>query len=136
MARAERVRFGGQNQPRGIPKSFLHSFSHSQSNLKVAYYINRPFAGSRHMVRNKLCWDANNAAGPPKHKNSYQSSPSLLCFESRVPLRYLRLSVIYSVPCERILQRAYYNITVCNSRSNSSDLQSPYIFGCKICAYV
>ena len=34
-------------------------------------------------------------AGLPKQKNSYQSSPTFLCFES--PLRYLRSSVIYSV---------------------------------------
>ena len=28
-------------------------------------------------------------------------------FVSEVPLRYLRPSVVYSVPCDRILQRAY-----------------------------
>ena len=27
---------------------------------------NRPFFGSGQMVRNKLCWDANNAVGLPK----------------------------------------------------------------------
>ena len=43
---------------------------------------NRPFAGSGHMVRNKLHWDANNAVGLPKQKNSYQSSPTFLCFGS------------------------------------------------------
>ena len=39
-----------------------------------------------HMVRNKLCWDANNAAGLPKQKDSYQSSPTFLCFESATAL--------------------------------------------------
>ena len=39
-------------------------------------------AGSGHMVRNKLHWDANNAVGLPKQRNSYQSSPTFLCFES------------------------------------------------------
>ena len=34
------------------------------------------------MVRNKLHWDANDAVGPPKQKNSYQSSPTFLCFGS------------------------------------------------------
>ena len=34
------------------------------------------------MVRNKLHWDANNAVGLPKQRNSYQSSPTFLCFES------------------------------------------------------
>ena len=43
---------------------------------------NRPFAGSSHMVRNKLHWDANDAVGLPKQRNSYQSSPTFLCFES------------------------------------------------------
>ena len=60
------------------------------------------------MVRNKLCWDANNAAGLPKQRTSYQSSPTFLCFESPTVLFcYLRPSVIYPVPCDRILQRAY-----------------------------
>ena len=43
---------------------------------------NRPFAGSSHMVRNKLHWDANDAVGLSKQKNSYQSSVTFLCFES------------------------------------------------------
>ena len=34
------------------------------------------------MVRNKLHWDANDAVGLSKQRNSYQSSPTLLCFES------------------------------------------------------
>ena len=34
------------------------------------------------MVRNKLHWDANNAVGLPKQRNSYQSSPTFLCFGS------------------------------------------------------
>ena len=29
---------------------------------------NRPFAGSGHMVRNKLHWDANDAVGLPKQR--------------------------------------------------------------------
>ena len=61
---------------------------------------NRPFAGSGHMVRNKLHWDANYAVGLSKQRNSYQSSPTFLCFESP--------TVIYSVPCDRIVQRAYW----------------------------
>ena len=34
------------------------------------------------MVRNKLHWDANDAVGLSKQKNSYQSSPTFLCFGS------------------------------------------------------
>ena len=66
--------------------------------------VDGPFAEPGHMVRNKLHWDANNAVGLRKQKNSYQSSrPARLSF---VPLRHLRPRVIYSVPCDRILQRA------------------------------
>ena len=35
------------------------------------------------------------------------TSLALLSFVLEVPLRHLRPSVIYSVPCDRILQRAY-----------------------------
>ena len=34
------------------------------------------------MVQNKLHWDANEAVGLSKQRNSYQSSPTFLCFES------------------------------------------------------
>ena len=47
---------------------------------------NRSFARSGHMVRNKLNWDANNAVGLPKHRNSCQSSATFLCFESSTAL--------------------------------------------------
>ena len=35
------------------------------------------------------------------------TSPAPLPFVLKVPLRHLRPIVIYSVPCDRILQRAY-----------------------------
>ena len=38
------------------------------------------------MVRNVLCWDANNGEGLPKQKNPYQSSPTFLSFESPIAL--------------------------------------------------
>ena len=38
------------------------------------------------------------------------TSPARLSFVLEVPLRHLGPSVIYSVPCDRILQRAYYNL--------------------------
>ena len=53
--------------------------------FKFCIYLllhNKPFAGSGHMVQNKLHWDANDAVGLPKQRNSYQSSPTFLCFES------------------------------------------------------
>ena len=58
-----------------------HTFS-SQGFLPPLRLNNRPFAGSGHMVRNKLHWDTNNVVGLPKQRNSYQSSPTILCFES------------------------------------------------------
>ena len=45
-------------------------------------------------------WDFQN-----KEKSGWTGKSS---FVLEVPLRYLRLSVIYSVPCDQILQRAYY----------------------------
>ena len=36
-----------------------------------------------------------------------RTSPAQLSFIVKVPLRYLRSSMIYSVPCDRIVQRAY-----------------------------
>ena len=83
----------------------------SVTNLRIRQFpsqgrrVNWPFARSGHMVRNKLHWDASYAVGLPKQRNSYQSTR--LAFVLEVPLRNLRPSVIYSVPCDRIVQRAY-----------------------------
>ena len=52
------------------------------------------------MVQNKLQWDFQN-------KES-RAGLVIVSFVLKVPLRYLRPSVIYSVPCDRILQRAYW----------------------------
>ena len=45
-------------------------------------------------------WDVQN-----KGKSGWTGKSS---FVLEVPLRHLRPSVIYSVPCDQILQRAYY----------------------------
>ena len=47
-------------------------------------------------------WDLKNQ-GP-------RTSPARLSFVLKVPLCNLRPSVIYSVPCDRIVQRAYWYI--------------------------
>ena len=61
----------------------LNAHAHDAKHvLSFATLRNRPFAGSSHMVRNKLHWDANDAVGLSKQRNSYQSSPTFLCFES------------------------------------------------------
>ena len=68
--------------------------------------FNRPFARSGHMVRNKLHWDANYAVDfQNKGKSGWTGTSS---FVLKVPLRNLRPSVIYSVLCDRIVQRAYW----------------------------
>ena len=58
------------------------------------------------MVRNKLCWDADNAVGL-KNKGTLTIQPDFPLF-LKVPLHYLQPSIIYSLPCDRILQRAYF----------------------------
>ena len=68
--------------------------------------LNRPLARSGHMVRNKLHWDASYAVGLPNKET--RTSPARLSFVFKVPLRNLRPSVIYSGPCDQIVQRAYY----------------------------
>ena len=47
--------------------------SYSQPSINIKYInkailANRPFAGSGHMVWNKLHWDANDAVGLPKQR--------------------------------------------------------------------
>ena len=63
---------------------------------------------SGHMVRNELCWDANNAVELPKQRDSYlQSRPTFLRFESHIVFFFFCASgIINSVPCDRIVQRA------------------------------
>ena len=68
-------------------------------------HSNRPFAGSGHMARKNYIgtqitqWDFQNKG------RSGQTGTSSFILE--IPLCNLRPSVIYSVPCDRILQRAY-----------------------------
>ena len=68
---------------------------------------NRFFARSGHMVRNKLHWDANYGVGLSKQRKVGQDWYEFLCFGS--PTAWLASQcIIYSVPCNRIVQRAYY----------------------------
>ena len=96
--------------------------------MKLAIYHlsdNRPFAGYGHMVLARLPAavrvmsprsspedsreqpiepNASNAVGISKQRKVRLDWYEVVL---EVPLRYLRPSVIYSVPCDRILQRAY-----------------------------
>ena len=53
-------------------------------------------------VRNKLHWEANYAVGLSKQRKVGLDWYEFLFF-LKVPLRNLRPSVIYSVPCDRIV---------------------------------
>ena len=70
---------------------FYHFAAHGNAtnafqSEKHARRSNGPLARTGHMVRNKLCWGANNAVGLSKQRNSYQSSPTFLCFLSPTAL--------------------------------------------------
>ena len=39
-----------------------------------------------------------------------RTSPARLSFVFKIPLRHLRPSIIYAVPCDWILQRAYLSL--------------------------
>ena len=47
---------------------------------------NRPFAGSSHMVQNKLCWDPNDAVGFWKQRKVGLDLYEFLCFRSPTAL--------------------------------------------------
>ena len=94
--------------------------------VKIGF--NRSLARSSHMVRINYTgtqvtqWDFQN-----KGKSSWTGTSS---FVLEVPLRNLCPSVIYSVPCDRIVQRAY---SVFQDQSRSQDLSSlpPLVVGIK-----
>ena len=63
-------------------------------------------------LQDPVTWYRINYTGTQMTQWGYQNkgiltSPARLSFVLKVPLRHLRPSVIYSVPCDRILQRAY-----------------------------
>ena len=71
--------------------------------------------GKRRLIgplQDPVTWYGINYAGTKMTQWDFQNkgtrtSPARLSFVLEVPLRHLRPSVIYSVPCDRILQRAY-----------------------------
>ena len=63
-------------------------------------------------LQDPVTWYGINYAGTQMTQWDFQNkgtrtSPARVSFVLEVPLRHLRPSVIYSVPCDRILQRAY-----------------------------
>ena len=64
---------------------------------------NKPFAWSGHMVQNKLLWDA--ITQWDFQNKGTCTSPARLSFVWNVPLCYLRPCIIYSMPCDGMVQR-------------------------------
>ena len=68
--------------------------------------------GAIGLLHNPVTWYGINYAGTQITQWDFQNkgtltNPALLSFVLKVPLRYLRPSIIYSVPCDRIVQKAY-----------------------------
>ena len=64
-------------------------------------------------LQDPLTWYGINCTGTQMTQWDFQNKEKVAwtgksSFVLEVPLRYLRPSIIYSVPCDRILQRAYY----------------------------
>ena len=60
--------------------------------------FNRPFVRSGHVVRNKLCWEANNSNGSSKPKQLLPIQPDLFASQHN-----------FSVPRDRIVQRVPFS---------------------------
>ena len=76
------------------------------------------------MVRNKLCRDASYTVGHAKQRKVCWTGTSSFVLE--VPLRYLRPSIIYSVPRYRVAQRAYYELEELATYSLGPNQESLY----------
>ena len=78
LAIGQNIRYRGVNCALGPSKSICNSGDFVIAGFVIAGFVstyftpdsNRSFAGSGHMVQNKLHWDANDAVGLPKQKNS------------------------------------------------------------------
>ena len=63
-------------------------------------------------LQDPVTWYGINYAGTPITQWDFQNkrtvtSPARFSFVLKAPLRYLRPSIIYSVPCDRNVQRTY-----------------------------
>ena len=97
---------------RALPETFVHflmfidTFKSFSLTFPVTWY------GINYTGTQMTQWDFQN-----KGKSGWTGTSS---FVLEVPLRHLRPSLIYSVPCDRILQRAYWVIQswICNANIN------------------
>ena len=69
---------GGSSPYKPYSLGFVRMVPSSPADTGVGW--NRPFAGSGHMVRNKLRWDANDAVGLPKQRKVGLDWYEFLCF--------------------------------------------------------
>ena len=86
---------------------WIAPFIHWVDSVNIPVGPLQVFALSGHMVRNKLCWDANNAVGFSKQRKVrglvwYE----FLCYGSPTAI-FFRPSIIYSIPCDWMVHRAY-----------------------------
>ena len=80
------------------------------------------------MVRNKLHWDANDAVGLPKQRNSHQSSPTFLCFESPTALFASQCNLFRTMwldPANGLLRIRSCENAVLSSQFSVSTLTTP-----------
>jgi len=89
------IKFSPVQSPESSPESSLESSPESSPSFPVGHDLS---IGPLH---DPVTWYGINYPG------TQVTSPDRLFFVLKVPLRNLRPSVIYSVPCDRIVQRAY-----------------------------
>ena len=80
-------------------------------------------------LQDPVTWYGINYTGTQMTQWDFQNkgtltSPARLSFVLKVPLRHLRPSVIYSVPCDWILQMVYFHDTMnyCGNATNSKQV--------------
>ena len=96
------------NLDRKVSECFLH-FSSVLKYMHICWTCIIMIIGP---LQDPVTWYGINYTGTQMTQWDFQNkgiltSPAWLSFVLKVPLRYLRPSIIYSVPCDRILQRAY-----------------------------
>ena len=64
------------------------------------------------LLHDPVTWYGINYTGTQVTQWDFQNKGTRLSFVLKVPLRNLRPSVIYSVPCDRIVQRAYFSLVL------------------------
>ena len=93
-------------------RSCMHFAGGTKKTKRKNKKYNRLFARSGNIVRNKLCSGADDTVGLSKQKNSYQSSPTFLCFESSTALFASQHNLVRNRWPDPV-QKVYCNGTKC-----------------------